>query len=54
VVVDPSEERRLVNQYAAADAANNRVESVGLRVKDQVTQAAGRRPRMLLGPLADR
>jgi hypothetical protein len=40
LLVDPLEERRLVDQDAAADAANYGVKAVRLRMEDEVANAS--------------
>src|SRR2546421_564736 len=51
VPFNPGKKSRLVNQYAAPDTANDRVETVVLRVKNEMPQATEWRPRFLLCPL---
>jgi hypothetical protein len=53
LLVDPLEERGLVDQDAASDASDYGVKAVGLRVEDEVADAALGGPRVLLGPLLD-
>ena len=53
IAIDPREECGFVDQYAAPDTADDFVEAVGGRVKDEVAQSPDGRPGVALIPVGD-